>query len=130
MCIYYTIICNISTPTQSPHRNFAPLEMDYISGMKKKAAFPSTVEEFLEQGERYYLPHLSIDCVVFGFHDGHLKVLLLELSHTNEWCLPGGFIQHSEPVDDAAVRIVNQRTGLRNIYLRQFYAFGDPSRQL
>ena len=97
--------------------------------MKKNAAFPATIEEFLEQGERYYLPHLSIDCVVFGFHDGNLKVLLLELSHANEWCLPGGFIQHAEPMDDAAVRIVRQRTGLRDIYLRQFYAFGDPSRQ-
>lgn len=103
--------------------------MNYIRGMKKNAAFPATLEEFLERGELYYLPHLSIDCVVFGFHDGHLKVLLLELIHSNEWCLPGGFIQHTEPVADAAVRIVYQRTGLKNIYLRQFYAFGDPARQ-
>ncbi len=97
--------------------------------MKKNPAFPASIEEFLDQGERYYLPHLSIDCVVFGFHDGHLKVLLLELSNTNEWCLPGGFIQYEESIDEAAVRIVNQRTGLKNIYLRQFHAFGDPSRQ-
>lgn len=90
---------------------------------------PDTIEEFLAQGELYYLSHLSVDCVVFGFHDGHLKVLLLQLSDTNEWCLPGGFIQHAEPLDAAAVRIVNQRTGLKNIYLRQFHAFGDPSRQ-
>jgi len=88
-----------------------------------------TIKKFLEQGERYFLPHLSIDCVVFGFHDGHLKVLLLEWSDMNEWCLPGGFIQHTEHMDDAAVRIVNERTGLKNIYLRQFYAFGDPLRQ-
>jgi hypothetical protein len=97
--------------------------------MKKNPVFPASIEEFLDQGERYYLPHLSIDCVVFGFHDGHLKVLLLELSNTNEWCLPGGFIQYEESIDEAAVRIVNQRTGLKNIYLRQFHAFGDPSRR-
>jgi len=92
-------------------------------------SLPDTIEEFLQQGELYYMPHLSVDCVVFGFHDGHLKVLLLELSDTNEWCLPGGFIQHTEPLDAAAVRTVNQRTGLKDIYLRQFHTFGDPLRQ-
>jgi len=102
--------------------------MVYIREMKMES-LPDTIEEFLRQGELYYLSHLSIDCVVFGFHDGQLKVLLLQLSDTNEWCLPGGFIQHSEPLDEAAVRTVNQRTGLKNIYLRQFHAFGDPSRQ-
>src|SRR6478609_8534234 len=102
--------------------------MVYIREMKMES-LPDTIEEFLRQGELYYLSHLSIDCVVFGFHDGQLKVLLLQLSDTNEWCLPGGFIQHSEPLDEAAVRTVNQRTGLKNIYLRQFYAFGDPARQ-
>jgi 8-oxo-dGTP diphosphatase len=103
--------------------------MDYIREMKNDFTLPNTIKEFIEQGELYYLPHLSVDCVVFGFHDGHLKVLLLELSETSEWCLPGGFIQHTEHLDAAAVRIVNQRTGLKNIYLRQFHAFGDPSRQ-
>jgi hypothetical protein len=98
--------------------------------MNKNLAFPSSLEELLEQGERYFLPQLSVDCVVFGFHDGHLKVLLLELSDTGEWCLPGGYIQHAEHLDASAVRIVNQRTGLKNIYLRQFHAFGDPSREL
>jgi len=102
--------------------------MVYIREMKMDS-LPDTIEEFLAQGELYYMPHLSVDCVVFGFHDGHLKVLLLQLSDTNEWCLPGGFIQHTEPLDAAAVRTVNQRTGLKNIYLRQFHAFGDPSRQ-
>jgi hypothetical protein len=95
----------------------------------KKNSFPSSIKEFLEKGEKYYLTHLSVDCVVFGFHGGHLKVLLLELSDSGDWCLPGGFIQHSEHVDDAAVRIVSQRTGLKNVYLRQFHAFGDPARE-
>src|SRR5258708_222902 len=97
--------------------------------MKKAPAIPGSIKEILNHGERYFLSHLSIDCAVFGFHDGHLKVLLLELNNIREWCLPGGFIEHAENLDDAAVRIVNQRTGLKNIYLRQFYAFGDSSRQ-
>jgi 8-oxo-dGTP diphosphatase len=85
--------------------------------------------EFYENGHKYFIPHLSIDCVVFGFHDGLLKVLVLEWRDTGEWCLPGGFIQHAEPLEDAADRIVQQRTGLENIYLQQFYVFGDLSRQ-
>ncbi|HEV8513788.1 MAG TPA: NUDIX domain-containing protein [Cyclobacteriaceae bacterium] len=95
----------------------------------KMDSLPDTIEEFLAQGELSYLPHLSVDCVVFGFHEGHLKVLLLQWNDTNEWCLPGGFIEHTEPLDSAAVRTVYQRTGLKNIYLRQFHAFGNPSRQ-
>jgi 8-oxo-dGTP diphosphatase len=86
-------------------------------------------KEFYERGHEYFIPHLSIDCVVFGFHDGSLKVLLLEWKDTGEWCLPGGFIQHIEPLEDAANRIVKQRTGLDDIYLQQFYAFGDSLRQ-
>lgn len=88
-----------------------------------------SLKEFYEKGDRYFLSHLSIDCVIFGFHDGLLKVLLLKWRDTNEWCLPGGFILLDEHIEKAAVRIVEQRTGLSNIYLTQFHAFGDPSRQ-
>jgi len=87
------------------------------------------MKEIIENGNNYYLSHLSVDCVVFGFHDGDLKVLLLQWSNTGEWSLPGGFIQHDEPLDTAAVRTVKERTGLKNIFLRQFHAFGDLSRQ-
>src|SRR3954462_3373304 len=86
-------------------------------------------KEFLEKGHLYYLPHLSIDCVIFGFHDGELKVLLLQWKDTLKWCLPGGFIYRDEHVDDAAIRILQSRTGLNNIYLQQFHAFGNPDRE-
>jgi 8-oxo-dGTP diphosphatase len=93
----------------------------------KKVPSLST-QEFFAKGQNYYLPHLSIDCVIFGFHDNELKVLLLEWKDTRRWCLPGGFILHEEHIDDAAVRILKLRTGLEKIYLRQFYTFGDPAR--
>lgn len=88
-----------------------------------------SLKEFYDRGQEYFLPHLSIDCVIFGFHDGQLKVLLLEWKDTGEWCLPGGFIQHAEAIESAASRIVIQRTGLDNIYLNQFHAFGSTQRQ-
>jgi ADP-ribose pyrophosphatase YjhB (NUDIX family) len=75
-----------------------------------------------------YLPGLAIDTVIFGFHQRMLKILILKYRNTNLFALPGGFIKHAEDLDDAARRILTDRTGLANIYLEQFYAFGDHGR--
>lgn len=75
-----------------------------------------------------YHPGLSLDCVIFGFHDSHLKVLLLKMKFTKQWALPGGFVLKQESVEDAAYRILKNRTGLENIFLRQFHLFGNPNR--
>jgi ADP-ribose pyrophosphatase YjhB (NUDIX family) len=74
------------------------------------------------------MPGLSVDNVIFGFHENQLKVLLLESRSRKEWMLPGGFIRKDESVDDAAARILYDRTGLRKVYLQQFSVFGDPKR--
>jgi 8-oxo-dGTP diphosphatase len=74
------------------------------------------------------VPHLSVDCVVFGFHAGNLKVLLLRWKATDLWSLPGGVVHQHESVDDAAHRVLQERTGLDKIYLRQFHAFGALGR--
>jgi len=75
-----------------------------------------------------YLPGLAIDAVIFGFHDQQLKVLLMEYTQTKIYALPGGFIHEEEDLNSAAQRVVFDRTGLQNIYLEQFYVFGDYSR--
>ena len=85
-------------------------------------------QQFLRKGHLYFLPHLSIDCVIFGFHDDQLKVLLLQWKDTLRWSLPGGFIYKDEHLDDAANRVLFSRTGLDDIFLRQFHAFGDANR--
>lgn len=74
------------------------------------------------------LPGLAIDSVIFGFHQNHLKILLLEYENTGLFALPGGFIREKENLNDAARRSLSERTGLNNIYLDQFYVFGDRSR--
>jgi ADP-ribose pyrophosphatase YjhB (NUDIX family) len=73
-------------------------------------------------------PQLSLDCVIFGFHDGTLKVLLLKWKGCDYWSLPGGLLRQKESVDEAAVRILQERTGLGEIFLRQFYTFGKVER--
>lgn len=74
------------------------------------------------------VPQLSLDCVIFGFNSGQLKVLLVRWKGTNHWSLPGGLVRQNESLDDAANRILSQRTGLKNIYLRQFHTFGEINR--
>lgn len=75
-----------------------------------------------------FLPGISIDVVIFGFHDKRLMVLLLQYKNTNTFALPGGFILKKENGNDAALRVLKDRTCLSNIYLEQFYTFADISR--
>src|ERR1700748_612266 len=75
-----------------------------------------------------YMHGLAIDAAIFGFHDNQLKVLLMQYKRSNIHALPGGFIHKHENLDDAAHRVVSERTGLKDIYLEQFHAFGDARR--
>ena len=84
--------------------------------------------DFLGHDARDYVPHLAVDCVVFGFHAGELKILLTHQLRRSRWSLPGGFVRRDESLDAAATRILRMRTGLDRIYLEQFHTFGSPQR--
>ena len=84
--------------------------------------------EFLGNDAADYLPHLAVDCVVFGFHGGELKILLTHWKQRHRWSLPGGFVRRDESLDAAASRVLHMRTGLDRVYLEQFHAFGDVHR--
>lgn len=74
---------------------------------------------------------LSIDCLIFGFKDGRLDILLVKHAEgisAGKWALPGGWITYGESVDDAANRLLKSLTGISDIYLEQLKAFGDPNR--
>jgi len=75
-----------------------------------------------------YLNHISLDCVIFGFDEQELKTLVLHYKLTDEYTLPGGFLQMDESLEQAALRVLKQRTGLDNIFLKQFRVFSDPER--
>jgi 8-oxo-dGTP diphosphatase len=87
------------------------------------------VESFFTSHLQSYVPHLTVNCVVFGFHDSSLKLLLSKWKHLNVWALPGGFVGRRQSVDDAARRTLRDRTGLQHIHLRQFHAFGGLNRR-
>ncbi|WP_242923217.1 NUDIX hydrolase [Pontibacter liquoris] len=86
------------------------------------------MDDILQNGHKLLHPGLSVDCVIFGFHGNQLKVLLLRMKHAAQWALPGGFVRKEEDVDDAAVRVLQSRTGLEDVFLRQFYLFGEVAR--
>jgi len=79
-------------------------------------------------------PHVSVDCVVFGFTGERLHILLISRSGVSEdvcysdMKLPGSVIYENEDLDDAAYRVLHELTGIKNIYLQQFHSFGSPSR--
>ena len=73
----------------------------------------------------------SIDCVIFGFDEGELKILLIERNvepFKDWWALPGYLVEQEESLDNAAERILYELTGLKGIYMDQFYTFGDVNR--
>jgi 8-oxo-dGTP diphosphatase len=70
---------------------------------------------------------LTVDCVVFGFDDAALEVLLIKRGippFKGKWALPGGFVRLDETVDAAARRELSEETGLKNVFLEQLYTFG------
>ncbi len=75
-----------------------------------------------------FIPHLAYDSVIFGFNGKQLKILILEYHNTGLFALPGGFVKRDEPLNTAVSRGLKERTGLDEIYLEQFYTFGDFSR--
>lgn len=74
---------------------------------------------------------VTVDCVLFGFIDGKLNVLLIKRGSEPEigkWALPGGFLEKEEDIDIAARRVLELLTGVTNVFMEQFHTFGKPSR--
>ncbi len=74
---------------------------------------------------------LSVDCVIFGFDENKLKVLLIRSDvrkFTGKWSLLGDLVKPEEDLDSAAYRILRQRTGLKDIFLEQVHTFGETER--
>jgi len=74
---------------------------------------------------------LSIDCIIFGFQESKLKVLLVKHAEgiiKDQWALPGGFVTYNENIDASAYRLLKDLTGVKELYLEQLQAFGEVGR--
>ena len=75
--------------------------------------------------------YVAVDCIIFGFKDGRLKVLIHQRPYEpglGEHSLIGGFVQTNESVDSSAKRILKEFTGLDNVYMQQLAAYGEVER--
>lgn len=76
-----------------------------------------------------YINQITIDCVIFGYTEKEIKVLIPKLVFKGDFfALPSGFVFQHENVNDAAKRILHERTGLKDVYLEQFQVFGQANR--
>jgi ADP-ribose pyrophosphatase YjhB (NUDIX family) len=80
--------------------------------------------------DKNYIPQVAIDCVIFGYENGTLKVLLSKLDFKGDfYALHSGFIGQDEDLEDAAKRILEDRTGIKDIYLQEFKVFGKADQK-
>lgn len=74
---------------------------------------------------------LAVDCIIFGFDNEDLKVLLIKRDFEPErgkWSLIGGFLKKNETLNDAGTRILQTRTGVHDVYMEQLYTFSEVDR--
>jgi 8-oxo-dGTP diphosphatase len=79
----------------------------------------------------FFKSAFSVDNVIFGFDEGNLKVLLIKRGaepFQGDWALPGDLVYPNEDLDSAAERVLEELTGLRDVYLEQVNAFGAVDR--
>jgi 8-oxo-dGTP diphosphatase len=79
----------------------------------------------------YEQPAVTVDLSIFTVDENSLKVMLVKRADApfaGEWSLPGGFLKTGESLDEAARRVLPEKTSVRNVYLEQLYTFGDPGR--
>jgi len=79
----------------------------------------------------YFVFGLSVDCVIFGYQEGEIKVLLVQRGlepFKDHWALIGDLVEPDQNLNDAANNVLEKLTGLKNIYMKQFFAFGSVDR--
>ncbi len=88
------------------------------------------IRKYIETMEKEAIPQLSVNCVIVGFHERTLKVVVNKVMVGDNMLmvLPGGYVNQKEDLSEAVERIVKESTGLENMLFRQFDVFGKASR--
>ena len=92
---------------------------------------PHLIKDAVLLVEEYPKVPLTVDCVIFGFEENKLKVLLIKSDleiYVGKLSLLGDMVKNNEELDDAAYRILKERTGMNDVFLDQVRSFGRPSR--
>jgi 8-oxo-dGTP diphosphatase len=81
--------------------------------------------------EDYPRPSVTVDVIIFTLNEDDLQVLLIQRGHPpfeGMWAIPGGFVGIDESIEGAAMRELEEETGVCDVYLEQLYTFGDLNR--
>jgi hypothetical protein len=70
------------------------------------------------------LPNIEVNCVIMGFNEGEINILLNRFKAYGNWSLPSSFVYKDENTDDAAFRLIGSKTGIKECYIHQYAAFG------
>jgi 8-oxo-dGTP diphosphatase len=79
----------------------------------------------------YEQPGVTVDLVIFTVNENRLQVLLIKRAdepYAGYWSIPGGFLHKGESLEEAAARVMKEKTGVNGVYLEQLYTFGAPER--
>lgn len=116
---YFLEFLNYPVPVNSTFLIFG-----YLRVMYKKGPFFSDSDRLPID----CLSHVSVDCIIVGYHDKQMKILCNEVAGMSKAKLPGGFVKKNENVDDAAYRVLEERAGLKGVFLKQFKTYGNRDR--
>jgi ADP-ribose pyrophosphatase YjhB (NUDIX family) len=87
-----------------------------------------TNDIFYKESDKHLV---AVDCIIFGFQNGVLKLLLLKRKVEplkGKWSLIGSFVKSREHINDAAKRILKESTGLEDVFMEQLHCFGNTDR--
>lgn len=97
---------------------------DYKPRMARDDMYAIPIDDFFKSA-------FSVDCVIFGYHAGQLKILLIQRGaepYENFWALPGDLVYPNEDLDKAATRVLNDLTSINDVSVRQVHTFGKVNR--
>jgi 8-oxo-dGTP diphosphatase len=106
-----------------PARELAPLTHEfYIWNMDASRTYPPKAR---------VLETVSVDVVIFTLRGPDLQVCLVRRDsdpYKGYWSLPGGAVVEDETLEDAAMRLLHNKTGVSDVYLQQLFTFSAPER--
>ena len=95
------------------------VNLDYFSGTMEISR-QKTIKQLVAENHSYFQMAISVDCVIFGFDNNELKVLLIKSDleeFSGQWSLLGDLVKPDETLEEASYRVLKQRTGLDDVYL-------------
>ena len=95
---------------------------------KEKEDLPAVPKDYYKENRKMYV---AIDCIIFGFDSGNLKLLLFQRKVaplSGEWSLIGSFVNLDEDVSAAAERVLEETTGLKNVFMEELKVYGAANR--